>query len=226
MQTELQSSGQSQPPDPPISAWVGSFGETHFGAAQLGDKRLTDRLVKVADAIVRHPGGSLPEKMHDPVALGALYHLMDCDAVTHASVLAPHRDLTLRKMAAHAGKVLVLHDTTEMDFSGHKSLEDTGQIGNGSRRGWLCHHALVVSPQTREVLGLVGQVLQARPKVRKGESAADKRARRDRASRLWLTGTQGLPSGLSRGVSQGSAPSPPQSAQLSGRTPLGGRGPG
>lgn len=179
--------------DPPASALVGSFGETHFGAAKLGDKRLTNRLVKVADAIVCHPGGSLPEKMHDPVALQALYYLMDCDAVTHASVLAPHRELTLRKMAAHAGKVLVLHDTTELDFTGHKSLRDTGQIGNGKRRGWLCHHAIVVSPQTREVLGLADQVLHARPKVRQGESVADKRARADRESRLWLTGTQGLP---------------------------------
>jgi hypothetical protein len=150
-------------------------------------------LVKVADAIVRPPGGSLPEKMRDPVALQALSHLMDCDAVTQASVLAPHLELTLQKMAAPAGKVLVWHDTTELDFTGHKSLEDTGQIGNGQRRGGLCHHSLEVSPQTREVWGLVGQVLPARPKVRKGESAADKRARVDRASRLWLTGTRGWP---------------------------------
>lgn len=197
--TELQTESTTEVPAEwqstvqPASAWVGSFGATHFGAAKLGDKRLTDRLVKVADAIVRHPGGSLPEKMHDPVALNALYYLMDCDAVTHASVLAPHRELTLRKMAAHAGKVLVLHDTTELDFTGHKSLEDTGQIGNGSRRGWLCHHALVVSPQTREVLGLAGQILQARATVRKNESVANKRARVDRESRLWRAGTQGLP---------------------------------
>ncbi len=45
----------------------------------------------------------------------------------------------------HAGKVSVLHDTTELDFTGHKSLRD-----------WLCQNALVVSPQTREVLGLAG----------------------------------------------------------------------
>ena len=125
-----------------------------------------------------------PEKMHDPVALNALYYLMDCDTVTPASVLAPHRELTLRKMAAQAGKVLVLHDTTELDFSGHKS-----------RRGWLCHHALVVSPQTREVLGLVGQILQARAMVRKNESVANKRERVDRASRLWRAGTQGFRKG-------------------------------
>ena len=66
--TELQTESTTEVPAEwqsmvqPASAWVGSFGATHFGAAKLGDKRLTDRLVKVADAIMRHPGGSLSEK--------------------------------------------------------------------------------------------------------------------------------------------------------------------
>ena len=40
-----------------------SFGQKHFGAAQLGDKRLTDRAVITADALMRHPGGTLPDKL-------------------------------------------------------------------------------------------------------------------------------------------------------------------
>ena len=43
-----------------------SFGTLHFGAAQLGDVRRTRRLVQAADAIVQHPGGTLPQKLHDP----------------------------------------------------------------------------------------------------------------------------------------------------------------
>jgi len=43
-----------------------SFGAVHFGDAKLGDARRTNRLVEVADAIVRHPGGSLPEKFDTP----------------------------------------------------------------------------------------------------------------------------------------------------------------
>jgi hypothetical protein len=39
-----------------------SFGRDHFGAAQLGGARRTRRLVKSADAILRHPGGTLPQR--------------------------------------------------------------------------------------------------------------------------------------------------------------------
>ena len=42
-----------------------SFGELHFGSAILGDARRTGRLVKIADRIMAHPGGSLPQKMAD-----------------------------------------------------------------------------------------------------------------------------------------------------------------
>ena len=55
-----------------------TFGELNFGGAQLGDARRTKRLLRVADAIARHPGGSLPEKMGTPAELEALYHLMKC----------------------------------------------------------------------------------------------------------------------------------------------------
>lgn len=172
-----------------------SFGQLNFGAARLGDLRRTKRLVHVADAIVRHPGGTLPQKLQSPRELEALYHLVNCDAVTHASVLAPHRERTLRKIAEHEGHVVVVHDTTELDYTGLESLKDVGQIGNGSRRGWLCHNSLAVSPKHREALGLANQILHCRPikKVKKRESAAEKRARENRESHLWLQGTQTLP---------------------------------
>lgn len=171
-----------------------SFGEVNFGAAVLGDLRRTKRLVRVADALVRYPGGSLPEKLRTPSELEALYHLMNCQTVTHETVLVPHRELTLRKIAEHEGPVLVIHDTTELDFTTRESLHDAGQIGNGSSKGWLCHNSLAVSPKQREVLGLASQILHCRPKVKKKESAAAKRSREDRESRLWLDGTQKLPS--------------------------------
>lgn len=198
---EVSSRTESSPevPVPVVQAagaavlW-GSFGERNFGGAQLGDRRRTKRLVQVADALVRHPGGTLPEKLRDPGALEAVYHLMNCEEVTHASVLAPHRAWTHSKIVEHAGPVLVIHDTTELDFTKHYSLSDAGPIGNGSRKGWLCHNALVVSPGSREVLGLANQILHRRAKVRKGESQAARRKRADRESRLWLAGTEGLPS--------------------------------
>ena len=75
------------------------FGEEHFGAAQLGDLRRTKRLVQLADKMVMHPGGTLPDKIDDPASLKALYRLVDQEEVTHATVLAPSRT----DIAADAG---------------------------------------------------------------------------------------------------------------------------
>lgn len=171
-----------------------TFGERNFGDAELGDARRTKRLVRVADAIMRHPGGSLPEKMGSPTELEALYHLMKCSAVTHQKVLAPHIALTRQKIAECEGFVLALHDTTELDFTTRESLNDRGQIGNGSHQGWLCHNTLIVDPVRREVMGLGNQILHSRPITEKKETVAEKRNREDRESLLWLQGVQSLPS--------------------------------
>jgi hypothetical protein len=187
MRTESQEEGTRSEQQPQ------SFGEINFGQAQLGDRRRTSRLVRVADALTRHPGGSLPEKLRCSGELDGLYHLMKGKTVTHETVLAAHLALTLQKIAVHNERVLVIHDTTELDFTTHKSLDDAGQIGNGSRRGWLCHNSLAVCPTQREVLGLTGQILHRRATVRKKEGSKARREREDRESRLWVDGTQTLP---------------------------------
>lgn len=90
-----------------MEATLKGFAFEHFGAASLGDKRRTDRLVRVADRMINHPGGTLPQKMGTPADLKALYRLVDCDAVTHQAVLEPHRQLTLARLR-ECGEVIGL----------------------------------------------------------------------------------------------------------------------
>jgi hypothetical protein len=170
-----------------------TFGQEHFGAAQLGDKRRTARLVRLGDKIARHPGGTLPDKVNNPADLKALYRLMDCEAVTHGSVIAAACERTRQQMAAADGTVLLIHDTTELDFTGLKSITTFGQIGNGKRRGYVAHNVLAVVAETRRVLGLAYQHLAKRPKVNKKESRAQRRDRPDRESRSWKRASGQLP---------------------------------
>jgi Transposase DNA-binding len=168
------------------------FGEMHFGSAQLGDRRRTRRLVDTANRLLRHPGGTLPDKLQDPAALKGLYRLMNADGVTHASVLEPHQEHVLKRMRSCARPVLILHDDTELDYTGKASLVGLGQIGNGSGRGYLCHNSLAVVPGSREVLGLVHQILHRRPDVPEGETRAQRRHKADRETRLWSRGCEGI----------------------------------
>lgn len=179
-----------------MDAWetATTFGTAHFGAAQLGDKRRTKRLVQTVDAIIRHPDGTLPAKIDDPAALKGLYRLLGKPTVTHASVFAPERQRTLQLIDQAQTTVLVIHDWTELDYTGLLSLMDQlGPIGNGSHRGYLCANSLAVVAQTREVLGLVYQKLAKRPRVKKKESRRERRDRGDRETRLWREASRQVP---------------------------------
>ncbi len=167
---------------------VATFGEAHFGKAALGHKRRTKCLVRIADRIYRHPGGTLPAKLHDPKDYKAMDRLMNRPEVTHAAVLEPHRQQTLACMRQAKGVLLVLHDTTELDYSGLRSITDLGPIGGGLNRGYLCHNSLAFDPQRHEVLGLVNQILHRRRHVGRKEGVKAKRERADRESLLWTKG--------------------------------------
>lgn len=162
-----------------------SFGAENFGAAKLKNKARTKRLVELADQILSHPEGTLPDKLADPDQLKACYRLLTQRPVTHAAVLAPHQDLTRRRMAAAEGDILLIQDNTGLDYSGLLSVADLGQLGSGKNRGFLAHHCLAVQAKGRYVLGLLHQELYRRPHVPKKETRAECRQRQDRESRLW-----------------------------------------
>jgi hypothetical protein len=170
-----------------------SLGQAIFGDAQLGDQRRTTRLVETFDRMQRHPGGTLPDKLASPTDLRAFYRLCDCEDVTHAAVVDAARQHTFSQIAACQGPVLIVHDATELDYTSLASLAgDLGQIGTGSRRGYICQNVLAVEAKTGDVLGLVDQVLHHRDEVAEDETLAEHRERETRESLLWLRGTEHL----------------------------------
>jgi hypothetical protein len=170
------------------------FGQEHFGGANLGHKKRNACLVRVANAVLRHPGGTLPTKLQSPADYKATMRLANRPETTHAAVLQPHIDRTFAQLRQHEGVCLFIHDGTELDFSGLHSIPTLGPIGNGHNRGYLCHNSLAVDPRSRTVLGLVGQILHTRVPVPKGEGVKAKRERASRESRLWTRAIEALPS--------------------------------
>jgi hypothetical protein len=168
---------------------LSTFGEEHFGKAKVGHKARRACLVKLADLLQRHPGGTLPDKLANPKDYKALMRMVNRPEITHASVLEAHRQRTFRLMKEVEGpEVLLIHDGTVLDYSTLKSLaKDLGPVGNGQGRGYLCHNSLAIDPQRRQVLGLANQILHRCAEVPKNEGTAAKRLRESRESRLWTT---------------------------------------
>lgn len=164
----------------PPDAWAAAT----FGTAALGDPRRTARLVRTAAAIARQPAASLPARLADPAALKATYRLLGNDAIGFEAILAPHTSQT--RAAATAGVVLLVQDTTDVDFSTHRAVTGLGPIGNGGGRGLFLQTMLAVRPDERCPLG----VLAATPFVRTPAPAGETRharAHRARESDIWGT---------------------------------------
>ena len=60
----------------------------------LGDKRRTERLVKVAEQFAHNPAASLPDQNELWKDLKGAYRLFDREEVTFEAVARPHWELT------------------------------------------------------------------------------------------------------------------------------------
>src|SRR5690242_16644677 len=166
------------------------WAEANFAAAELGDRRRTRRLVDTAERLARQPQGSLPAHFSwNP--LRAVYRLCNRPEVTHPAVTATHVERTRTGMAQVSAPVLVLHDTTGLNFTTHGALTGTGPVGDGVGRGLLQHNSLAIVAGTQQVLGLAYQRVTTRTPAPEGETRTE-RLHRDRESQLWERGIRGV----------------------------------
>jgi hypothetical protein len=163
---------------------VMDWAQLNFGNCVLGDKRRTQRLVKVAEQFAHNPAASLPDQNELWKDLKGAYRLFDREEVTFEAIARPHWERT--KQAAQ-GRCLVIGDTTEIDFGKDRHIDGIGETGNGSGQGFLLHNALLVQAETAEIVGVAGQAIYYRQKNRQShrrENAAQ-RLKRDRESQVW-----------------------------------------
>jgi hypothetical protein len=160
-----------------MTAWA----ENQFGHCDLKDKRRTNRLVRLADEVIRHPAGSLPEQTTNTADLKAAYRLFDCPDVTFDRVAGPHWEQTHRQSP---GRYLLIDDTTEVAFGICREISGLGPTGNAGGRGFWLHSALMASAESEEIFGLAGQKIWYRKLAPTKENTSQRLARK-RESELW-----------------------------------------
>lgn len=166
------------------------WAEQTFGAVRLGDQRRTERAVKMAQAIAHDPAASLPAQMQGKAALQAAYRFLQTPDVTYEQLIQPHLSQT-REAAGKREQVLLIQDTTEVDYQQHPTTTGLGPIGNGTHQGFLLQSVLAILPGTREVLGLAHQEPFLRQPVPKGETKWQ-RGQRERESQVWERSVQAI----------------------------------
>jgi hypothetical protein len=154
-----------------------------FGSALLGDQRRTRRLVRIASDFMRQPHASLPAQARSLAALKAAYRWFESHAISHSAILAPHTRST-RGRAGAEPLVLLVQDTTTLDFTHHPTTEGLGPIDSGIGRGFFVHSSLAIVPQPRFILGLAHQLPFVRTPAPESETRAQRR-KRPRESQIW-----------------------------------------
>lgn len=155
-----------------------------FGSAELGDERLTRRTVRVAAAMAADPEASIPRQNKLWKATKGAYRLFDHRRSTYQAMIRPHWQQTRQAAGTCDGVVLMIRDTTDLDYTSHPATAGLGRFGKGpiweSGQGMLLHNVLAVvppegEPDPPEVLGLAWGKLWCR-----GPAEPDQELRRRR----------------------------------------------
>lgn len=101
------------------SAWA----RVHFGQVQLGDKRLNDRVIEVARRMVVNPSASIPRQSRAWKTIKGAYRLFDHERASFEALSAGHWQQTRQQCASGSGVVLLIQDTTWLDYSAHRKTQ-------------------------------------------------------------------------------------------------------
>jgi len=153
------------------------WAEQEFGGAQLGDSRLSRRLVASANTKAKAPSRAFcGAAKGDQAAMKGYYRMIeqpDTSAMTMSNILAPHRQQTARRMMAQK-TVLCLQDGSELNYTNLDSCTGLGELKanqTGAKTyGLNLHSTLAVTSN-----GLPLGVLKAQCLAPKPKSADDKR---------------------------------------------------
>jgi len=180
--------------NPDLLGCADAWAEKEMNHVQLGDRRRTQRLVRVSSALAQKPTGTMPTTFSDWKSLRAAYRLFAEPDVTHDAIATPHR-LRIAQACQVPGEYLLVEDTTTLSFNTHVATTDLGPVNDRHSRGFLVHNTLALrvvgwdvdQVPTVTVLGLAAQRCWSRPKrgLKPKQKTKSGRLGRERESLRW-----------------------------------------
>ena len=156
------------------------WAEATCGTAQLGDPRHRWPLPRRwrASQALRCPSNCIIQRRWKPPIVFCIRQ------VSYEALLQPHVEHTREEMG-QVERVLLIQDTTEVDYQHHPTTTGLGPIGTGSHHGFLLQSVLAVVPESRQVLGLAHQEPFLRIPAPPGETKWQRARRAQRESQVW-----------------------------------------
>lgn len=151
------------------------WSQEEFEGVELGDRRLNERVKRLAEDFASQPLASINQASEDWADTKAAYRFFDNEQVRAEEILKAHRKRVEGRMRGHE-VVLAIQDTTELDYSAHRKTSGLGPIGNYREgvAGIMMHTTLAMTVQG-VALGVLAQQMWVRDEVRRQEEYEHKR---------------------------------------------------
>ncbi len=160
--------------------------EKQWQGAELGDKRLTKRAVKIALACLETPDGSLPKKFGSWGDTKGAYRFFDSDEVSHEALQKVHNENVIQTASITQQMVLFIQDGSELIYNTHKCTHGLGPTADAFGQGIMFHTSLAVE-WTRNnhpfVIGVAKQTAWIRPEH---SDYKKNKEQEEKESQVWL----------------------------------------
>ena len=115
-----------------------------FESINLGGQRLNYRTKKILSQFSKEPLSTIPTACKGWKETKSAYIYFDNKQVSSDKILEPHKAATIKRVKQN-GRVLVIQDTTTLDYSNQNFKQGIGPLRNEKERGLLLHPSLIVS---------------------------------------------------------------------------------
>ena len=148
------------------------WAEQEFGGANLGNSRLSERLVSSAQALGAMPGRTLSGAVKgDWPTVKGYYRMIDKpddSMLTAEAILAPHRESTIRRMMGQS-TVLCIQDGTDLNYNHLDQCQGLGILSKNQTgaktRGLHLHTTFVTTTEGLPLGVLKAQFTAPQPKT-------------------------------------------------------------
>ena len=110
------------------------WAQEEFGAAKLADERLNRRLLTLAHDFYERPQANLPQACQSRAKTRAAYRFFDHPKITMDELFKSHYQATVKRISEEK-MVLVVQDTTTLNYSAHPLTEGIGPISPKKSKG-------------------------------------------------------------------------------------------
>lgn len=170
-----------------------SWSQDTFGEAELGDSRRTDRLVRMAETVLRRPAGRVTEVFVRDADRQGAYGLLENSAVTPDAVGEAAFRATIAQLRTRGlTHVEVALDGGSLTLTDRQRRKGTGRVGDRNHPAFGFHvmSALAITREG-EPVGLLDQRYWARP-ARRPNKPARARPLKDKETHHWIDAMEAI----------------------------------